>query len=66
MAYEVSTIGDVGARPMTRARARSLAMGSVATVVTSHGGPYVIFAVGAVMGLAIGSVLWKKGKGKRG
>lgn len=39
-------------------------MGNVAEVVASHGGPYVIFGVGVVMGLAVGVAMF--GGRKRG
>lgn len=63
--YEVVTMGDVAAGASSpRAIRRSLRMGSVADVVRDHGGPYVIFGVGVVLGIAVGAAVF--GGKKRG
>lgn len=54
--YVVSTIGNVSGDSL-RSHRRELAMGSVAEVLSSHGGPYVIFGVGVLLGVAVGFAL---------
>ncbi|HVH45012.1 MAG TPA: hypothetical protein VM925_21815 [Labilithrix sp.] len=58
MAYEVATIGDLHSGGDARAVRRPFAMGGVAEVVAAHGGPYVVFGAGVLMGLAFGAVLF--------